>query len=518
MALTEIRSGCRGCPSGTAGAFPSQCQPCSNASVCPGFLQLPLPLDAASLGLPLGAPRPPPASLQASNPATAVSLFSAPLPSLPTPFSFFAGSSLLTGVAGLALCLLALAAVAVDVLRGGTHTGAALRRMDAFALDHAVLVEGKGPVRRATVLGGGCSLVMALMFTTFAALLFLRRYTDNVLTTNSIVVLSGITSNIAALPWAAPRAQRARPGVRLNIFSLAGLASARGDCATPLSWSAAGLSQGQWAVASASDGAPGTPSARSFLSFSCVDCAFTATSQLAFSLPFTCQALYMEATAVDPLGVVRALPLSPAFSSATATQLLTSVQWQLEVMLAVLLDQQDNAEGGGNSARGYQLLSSTGSCSTQFPGSSLLPSTSAVRVAVTLSLQPTFTLTQLSQKTSLADLGASVIGLAGLISFFRLLFQNSELLLERVAGGRCCGRAPMPAAGPPPAAAEAPPADALPWTRWVDGGDVWFVQEGTGATSWELPEGALLTSPLSTKRNKRHKGTSAQPEAVLAAS
>ncbi len=561
MSLTPIKSGCRGCPPGSFGDFSdptgSRCSACPNASLCPGFLQAALPADPSVLGLPLGAPLPPPASLLAANPASAVTLFPALLVAPPSPFSFFQGNSLIAGLAGFALSVVVLLTVVVDLLQGGTLLNAFLRRVDAFSVDHMVLKEGEWARKRSTALGGGCTLVMFLTFSTFAALLFLRRYTDNVLTTNSIVVLSGLTSAMARQPWARPKALPQRPGVRINVFSLAALGTGRGACGAPLAWAASGLAGGAWALSNA------TADSRTHLTFACVDCTFTATSTLTFSLPFTCQSLYMEATAVDPLGQVRALALSPAVTTATSTELLTGITWNLEVILAVLLDLTDSSEGGGTSARGYQVLSSTGASDTAFPGSGLVPATSAVRVAVTLSLQPTFTLTQLTQKLSLADLGASIIGLAGLISFFRALFQYTEVACGRSACACACARRPSaagltkhggaapPAPEPevvvgnplhtprvPPAEEEASlraavahaveaahsarrieppplkeeplaPGDAHagepgpPWRRHADdAGDVWFVQEGTQATVWELPPGAVLLSEPSGRRSR----------------
>jgi hypothetical protein len=509
--ITNIPSGCRGCPQGFFGVHRvggGQCLPCPNQTLCPGFLPAPLPLVASSLGLPYGTRLPPPTSLLASNPATAVTLFAAGLNPPPTGFSFFTGNAFIAGMLGFCLCMMVVSLLVADVCRGGTFTGSLLRRVDVFSLDHVVRKEGQGPVKRNTALGGSCTLMMVLMFITFASLLFLRRYTDNVLTTNSIVVLSGFTSNMAKLPWAKPALLAQRPGVRVSVFSLAGLGSSRGSCDAPLSWSSKGLSGGAWALRGSVE-PPSQENARTMLTFECVECTFTASSALTFVMPFTCQSLYLEATAVDPTGQVRALALDPSLSSATQSELLTRVTWELEVMLSVLLDLQDSAEGGGRSARGYQVLSSSGASETAFPGSSIIPFTSAVEVSVKLALQPTFTLTQLTQKLSLADLGASIIGLAGLISFFRFLFQNSEWLGEEAtACGSRRGHPPQALSHSPEAPAREAPeeapvqsnplhdsADGEVWTRHSDGVDTWY--SCNGVTAWELPPG------VAKKKSKR---------------
>lgn len=463
--LTLTQSGCVGCPFGTAGAHPG-CVNCTLAALatpatasggaggnpilaqtqCPGFLPVAIPADPSTLGLPAGTPNPPPSSLL-SDTTNAVSAFPATLTAPPATYSFFAGSSLLTGLSGAGLALATLLTAFLASFHGwfNTAVGGMLRAADMFSMDHAVRKEGEAALKRTTALGGGCTLLMILSFATSAALLTLRRATDNTLSTNSIIAITSMQSNVAALPWVpAPPTNPSRGGLNINIFSLASLGGG-GSCATPLSFTPSGMGGGgsgggTWVTQST----PSTPDGRSVLTLSCQGCLLTSTTTLQLTLPASCQALYLEATSVDARGTLRSLPLDPAVSSPQGLNLVSSIAWNLDVMLGVLLDQTDSAEGGGKSARGYLLLSSAGSKTTAYPGSSILPTSSAILVSISLSLQPIFTQTVLTQKTSLADLGASIIGLAGLAALFRLLFQYTEKLMEGqlfvfVCGGCCRG-------------------------------------------------------------------------------
>lgn len=163
------------------------------------------------------------------------------------------------------------------------------------------------------------------------------------------------------------------------------------------------------------------------LTLSCSDCEFTADSTLSFSLPWSCQALYLEALAVDALQGVTTLKFPSNSSSAGPEGFLSTVSWTVQPMLSVLTD----LTPAGLAARGYELLSGPSSVTHTPLGASLLPLASAVRVSVALPLQAAYSLTLLTPLTSLASLVSSIIGLAGILSAFRIVFALTEGAVER---------------------------------------------------------------------------------------
>ncbi len=494
-----------------------------------------------------------------------------------------------------------------------------LEAVDAFALAHS-LRNGEGVFKKTTALGGACTVAGACTLAVLASVLVLRRQADNVLAQQSLAVLDAPSlAAIDKQPWslakglAAPAggisggnagAEEAAPPQLLRVRVLvAGDASAA--CGAPTSWSAAGLKAGAFALRSPAApaaanpcSAGATPSLSSGaavfqLVWTCADCLLSATSALTFALPYACQSLAIEVAAAAADGSTSVLasgsnggPLKGTGNAATPAAvlaatggdaassaagddgaadggLLQSLEWSVLPLLDVLSDQQPGAaaplllgytliDGGTTTVRVGATVVAKGN-GTLAP---LVPGSAGVRITLRLPLQPYFTRTTLTQKESLLQLFASIVGLSGVFSVFGLLFQQAEGasklggtfarrpdVKERDGGagvesasgrggggggsggagghGRSSLESPLPAHNPmyfsgnraafeptstasaaasaaPYAAeaataksstAEAATAEALPWTRYRDGEEVWFVSPD-GVAAWELPEGA----------------------------
>jgi hypothetical protein len=278
---------------------------------------------------------------------------------------------------------------------------------------------------------------------------------------------------------------------------------------------------------------------RTLLIFSCPTCTFTATSTLRFSLPYTCQSLYLEALAVDALGVVNSVAFPTGKSAATPTALLSTLSWTMEVLGTILLDTVR-----GETMQGYQLSTAAAEATLSPLVASLSPSRAHVTVSLALPLQTYYSSTLLTPRQSLVELFSSIVGLLGIIGLFRFLFLMSEVTLAQAAlvaasakrrhsaaplrsaaaggegqvqqpvfgavtnpirrgAGAGASEAALVAAleGTPPPAAPAGSSAAgtstgtstrsapLQWRVHKDSSDTWYVSLDGQTTVWELPEG-----------------------------
>jgi hypothetical protein len=115
----------------------------------------------------------------------------------------------------------------------------------------------------------------------------------------------------------------------------------------------------------------------------------------------------------------------------TGGGLLSIVEWKVLPLLDVLYDLRPQTSG--NSRRGYTLIDggttvsrAVGEKSSNESFSLFSPSGSSVTVRVALILQPYFSRTTLSEKTSVLQLFTNIVGLAGIFSVFGVLFQQAE--------------------------------------------------------------------------------------------
>ncbi len=522
----------KGCAPGEAGAAGS-CAPCAPDQFCPVGI-LPAPVVAAPLTALVAPLTPPAASADATRCVSAT--LAVPLLSL-TPsssvFSFLSGSALAVLGAGVALGLLALAAwctarcaspdapaaAAGSAPRGlpvpapmglrdrcgavSTRVAGALRGVDAFSLAHTVAA-GASVVSKPTPLGGACSVLCATTFLTFSALLVQRFVTANVSVVRAVdVVTADVAAGLQGVPWAPAMggggAVAGLSGLKLRVFSQAGAGCAGLNVLSATeAWALPAV------TADCGDG-------RALTELVCAACAFTASSSLTFALPFTCQALHMEAVAVAATGAITYAVFNPPSAATAAASpvpaLLSGAQWTLTVMSSALEDRLS-----GRRAKGYVLLPSPDATVSLTPltaalvggGAGLLPLTAAVRVTLRVSLEPTLSTITLLPSQTATDLASSIVGLAGLVGFFGALFKVAEAI-----GARCPRRGgdgePAQKDGAHNAGAEAvdpelsSAASAAGFAVRTDGSEVWFENVATGALAWELPK-----PPEKRVRRKKH--------------
>ena len=500
----QCQRGCTGCPAGTVGSLlagsASGCAPCPPNSTCPGILSQALPLDASTLAFFSSAaqPRPPPGPCLAAS-----ALPRLPPPPIPGKHDAFRYTSppplgTLAATGALALLLLALrTAVHHAPPRTAQRLAALLKRLDAFSLAHAV-PPGSPVLNAPTPLGGACTLLSLLAFACLSTLLIVQYFYANVVVQSTLGTLLGEDPFAApGLPWGtlppgSPLAPALASGLQLRLLAPAGL-----NCSAPAELRH--LPSEPWALATPS---PPCGDGRTLLQLTCPACALSSASYLAFSLPYTCQAFFLELTAVDAQGVAHTVAFPPAASAATPTRLLASLAWEVQPLSTLLSDGV-----GGRSARGYQLFvaSATSTHSADNSLAALLkPASAAVRLHITLAPQSTYAATTLLQRQGPVELLTSIVGLLGILGLFRVLFSALESALGYRAGLLAKRRpsSAAPAGGAGGAAAEAAASGApaahvtnplrraaTQWRMYRDEESVWYVSMDGEHSVWALPEG-----------------------------
>ena len=380
--------------------------------------------------------------------------------------------------------------------------------------------------REKSTLGASATLLAVGALGVLAAVLATQRAQSNTLAQQSLGVLRGGTA--AAAPWAWAQASAAAaaaarlPAPPSGVFLRVTASGEPGQC-QPSALTTTGLTAGAWALlpsptCTALGGAP-----VSQFTLACPQCMFSPASALAFTLPYSCQSLLLEAGAVDADGSLVVLSLPPGDTAAplggSPGALLAGVTWALAPLLAQLNNTMDMDPAA--SRKGWQLLSqgSTPAPPLQLPASNgaaaagnltVLPLSAAVAVRVTLELQPYVATTTLTELTTVLQLLSSIVGFQGTIFsvvsiLFGLLVSSrarsgggpGALALQAHPGGGEGGGAAATARNPlevaPPGPAPAP----ATWTRRAEGRDVWF-ECSDGTLAWDLPQGARLAPPAVT--------------------
>ena len=527
--LQQCQGGCAGCPAGTVGSLAAGssssssssnggCSPCPPNSTCPGILSLPLPSDASTLAFSRRA------RWQRAAPPPGPCLAASTLPRLPPPpipgkhDAFLYTSppplSTLTTTAILALLLLALrTAVYHAPPRTAQRLATLLKRVDAFSLAHAV-PPGQSVINSPTPLGGLCTLLSLLAFACLSTLLIVQYYYANVVVQSTLGTLLGEDPFVPGLPWGtlpagSPLSPAFASGLQLRLLAPEGL-----NCSVPAELRH--LPSEPWALATPS---PPCGDGRTLLQLTCPACALSSASYVSFSLPYTCQAFFLELSAVDAQGVAHTVVFPPAASAATPTRLLASLAWEVEPLSTLLKDAV-----GGRSARGYQLFVASAT-STHSADNSIAPlikpASAAVRLHISLAPQSSYAATTLLQRQGPVELFASIVGLLGILGLFRVLFSTLEsalgyragLLAKRRPSGAALAASPAggawgaaqgeaeaaaAASGAPAvqgtnplrrAAAEAPVAPATQWRMYRDEASVWYASLDGTTSVWALPEG-----------------------------
>ena len=310
--------------------------------------------------------------------------------------------------------------------RSFPRLNAALASIDSFSKNGVV---GVGePLRNAPRANGGAfTLLGGIAFATLTSVLALERSANNVNANRAIDVLGATQlAAIAGLPFASAPPWGAGLQIRVTASGEPGL------CAAPLAWSFRGLDAGAWALASPA-AAPPPPCGASAptsaqLVFSCPACTLTAASSLDVTLHYSCQSLLLEVGALDANFTVTSLTLPPASTRGAPGALLSSVTWTLQPLVSVL----SSSVASAASSRGYALSGSTFEAvhtplASSSGGAALVaPLAASVRLRFALPLQPFFLNVVLTEKVPLSSLLTSIVGLAGIFSFFGTALGSME--------------------------------------------------------------------------------------------
>lgn len=516
---------CASCINNTFGQYPN-CTKCSidSSSLCPGFTTLPLSVIATSTSASSCRPLADVVRLlpaRRRNGAIGVSWLTKILT---------VDSALLCGSS---LFLLLLSVYAAARLFAVSSVEAAFEFCDAFSvltIPYPLKAKRGVPLDvQSRSIGGILSLLAGLTFVTIALVLVLQRDADNVSRQESIVTLTDARREAALkLPVvsASDGSFNFSSGIQVRVT-----ASGDGDvCSSGVRWlttetSAWNLTQTP--LCGDGDGGSSDISGVSQLVFTCPDCSLLSpTSSLSITLPFSCQSLLIEAAAVDAAGLVSFFTMPANKTRAAPGELLTTLSWKLPTLLSVVNSSVDPSA----SARGFTLTTLSNSIVSQTlqsvdngNGLAINP-TSTVSITIDFPLNTFYSLTVLTEKQSITALLASIVGLLGIVSFFRSLLNSADWIQQLREGrskdaptsNRGDGEFDMPNplhdsrqrsehafVPPPPTGARqrftvANLADHITsranqprYTQYVEGADTWFHCRETGETFWELPAGAV---------------------------
>lgn len=498
LALAQSGASCQGCGAGSVGRL-GACAACNTSrEVCPGLLSFALPSPAdlqAALSALLesrGASAPPVLALPVAGGggARALSvggpscdaLYRASLPYVPAPpaapstwVSSYKGEVTIGAVAGalgiavLVAGLLAMtthpeaaaaAVVAPEQAAGKSasagaaappgssaqqappaspptraaarhgcrhRAGACLRRWlmeaDQFSLVHKV-EPFRSPLEVETPLGGTCTILGALAILAIWAVLILQRAQNNVQRTITV----DAAFDDQQVQAVAATQQASSSGVT-GLHVIVTAAGEPGECANLVSWRSGGLFAGTFTHSVTSCGVAAQHV------FSCPDCVVTAGSTLEAVLPWSCQALLMQAVAVSELGemsirsAAAAAPAPAPDADPTVVTLLAAVDADVPPMLLL---QNDTTKDGSPTTRGYRLLPGSIALATRdVQVDDFTPAIASVRLAVNLSPSGIYQNIQLSERITLVQLLSQLVGMVGLLGAFGFAVEHLERPLLR---------------------------------------------------------------------------------------
>jgi sugar lactone lactonase YvrE len=475
LILLPNSSSCMGCPFGTSGsplvsagaASQSGCIPCASPALCHGFTSMPLfdflAMQHSSVPAPPPFPNITAAALLAACPMATLSL---PAPQAPPPNLFLVYAQLLSG--GGLLAIICTLSFFLFLFRSKVLD--CLKNVDLFSDAHDPPPHAQHlPVPYPTHLGGMCSLwavISLLSYATYLAQEFLSA--SNTLTQQSLAVLDDslwlppLAWSAAAPPWEALGDISTPPltGVMVRLL----LSGEPGACAAPQSWAAQGQGSEGWTLAStpsctstspttANDGG-GSSGVVSQHTFSCPTCVLGDASALSAVFHFSCQALVLEAIAVPsyPPGTLstRRADINATTQAYPQGGLLASLTWTVRLTPTQLKDNSSTHLPWGRSSAtaplGYFLSSQNLATTSSFPTSTtsesaqsglptLQPAAYAVNITVALPLQALVAVTQLTPITNFASLLAQLVGITGLLGFFRTAFYATEKAATKLLPG-----------------------------------------------------------------------------------
>jgi hypothetical protein len=299
---------------------------------------------------------------------------------------------------------------------------AGLTYIDMYALSQAV-ADGTSPVKRRSVLGGAVTVATFGLFTAVCVSLLMQFWLNNVEQLQPIMahVLDDYTllppMHIAQDELAQATSIRATGVVALES-GLALTVQAIGPRCGNVTWTASQLLAGSFNYFVATNGATGY----AIHTFTCTECAFSTLSTLDLTIDVSCQSLLVIASAVGSSGLLSigsyiAFSDCAALSNLPTCTLLSTVAVAMVPTLETLVNDALNQQ-----FRGYSVLPVA---LVPLPN----PNPSSIWLRVGLPLASTYTIQQVSNRTSFSQLFSSLIGLMGVFSASAVLLSLWRQLL-----------------------------------------------------------------------------------------
>jgi hypothetical protein len=454
---------CRGCARGSFGSYSTSCSVCESGEVCPGLLGVPLP-NGSSLYILSQSPLSttwlcPGGTLESTSPIQQQPQTSSTIVD--------AGSIAVLGI-GIGIILISFLSLFIlmyspkkplmstnSIKESNIRIYARryLEILDSFSLSHDIK-EGESVAKKSTALGGAFTVAGACTLAVLSAILAIRRQTDNTLIQQSLSVLDAPTLiESKTKPWTLISVLSARWGRPSSSSSstedvLPSLIRIRAIVAGDSDSSCGSLSSSNWTVSGldigrftfhkelsqqpCASGVRKTTSTRGQasvfqLQWTCTNCLLSPQTRLTFQLPFSCQSIALEVSAAAAGGSISVLR-GNSDENIESGGLLTDFEWNVLPLLDELYDLRPAATQ--TAKKGYTLIDGgivlKRSSADDGSFGLITPSSSYISLVVHLPLQPYFSRTTLSEKTSLLDLFASIVGLDGLFSVFGMFFQLAE--------------------------------------------------------------------------------------------
>ena len=435
---------CKACGPGTKmdPNAKESCKTCRIGTVCPGFLTVELTSDSLAGDAGVG--------IKNSRCLAAAAAPTVLIPLTPGAFSETSLPSIATLGAGVGLIILIFLVVLCVIctvrprarardrepcnVRCAAFLSRWIKFADSFALFHRP-IENEPQRYVPSLLGGFCNLAGYLTFAIIATFYCLRFGYDNSVATVSLnTVRADYNPFTPDVPWASAVSSIAPPlpssSVQVRVLALSSL-----DCKSAVTSASVGLVAGAWSEESLT--CSEKPVGFTLLTFSCSHCEFTPASAFHFTLPYTCQATYVELVSTDATGALQFVALNQNLTTATDLAFLKSVSWTVSVTPALYDNSITNKQ-----ARGYQLRSeaSSSTLTSSFDKTNpqtwtLKPLEASVSFSIYLPLASAFSYTKLELRQTLVDLASTLVGLLGLLGAFRIFFMLAE---------RMCAPAPPP--------------------------------------------------------------------------
>ena len=466
---------CYGCKPGSAGAA-GACATCAPLAICPGFTSVSLwnfsnapysvaaaaaisaavPDDAGASGDATPAPAAADAARRAqAEAANVTSLNTTGVSAAPTspwgacaPFRIDVPPSTASAAAApftsdpnfpfiMGGIVLTVISIGLPLLRAkSARLSEALEPFDMFSnrvdSDEISTAPVWRPAHKSTAIGLMFSLGSVSFIIVFAAILGWTYTYANVQQTTSLMRLeTGLLQATIGIGYPFATAAVPGSGEALQGFSVRAIVAGEpGACSQP---AIVTDTLGKWAYsavpcdgAGVTAGAPAGALASVYQhTWACAQCELEDKFTLAFSFPFSCQSMQLEAAAVSALGEVAATSTGAIAASAEGG-LLDSVTWTIQPLFSFQNDSTGTVYDSAN-IMGYKFDALTHVPKFRMPTldatqhATLLPRSAGVDVVLDFTLQSYFVVNTLKSRQQVTDLFAQLFGLGSVIGGFGIL-------------------------------------------------------------------------------------------------